>query len=559
MTRCQLLRRVATVCLTVLLSACGGGSHESTCLANLLAGDLVITEIMANPLSSDEGKEWFEIYNHTSSSLDLTGVQVASARADGSGEQVMVIGGATTAAGDYYVLGGMVSAVKPAYVDYPYGAALGGLRNSSGKLILRCGKALIDEVIYLEAKDGLALQFDGSLQPDAAANDDSLSWCDARVEYEAGSFGSPGAPNTACGNVPPTSCKEGENVRDIVAPHAGDLIITEFMSDPTQVADNTGEWIEVYVTRNVDLNGLKLGASAEQWKDQVVALECVPAAAGTHLVFARTTDGGLNGGLPRADGTFSFTLANSAGSAALGFGDELIDAVTWNSTHAGASSALEPTLTDPTENDNPDYWCAGSAAYGAGDLGTPGAPNPSCGITPAGKCSDGGNLRDQRLPAAGDLVISEIMSDPSQVTDAVGEWFEVYVARDLDLNRLQVGKTQGTVDFTLPGGECLAVAAGSHVIFAASLDSGENGGLPRADYLLSFGLTNSGGSLFVGFDGTLLDAVTYTAATAGTAWSLSSSKLDPAENDLAANWCPAAATYGAGDHGTPGGANPSCP
>src|SRR5690606_14739309 len=46
------------------LSACGdgGGGREGGC-ESIIAGDLVVTEIMANPPGPDSGSEWFEIYN----------------------------------------------------------------------------------------------------------------------------------------------------------------------------------------------------------------------------------------------------------------------------------------------------------------------------------------------------------------------------------------------------------------------------------------------------------------------------------------------------------------
>jgi hypothetical protein len=543
----------------LVAGACGKGAEKGGCKSPLLAGDLVITEIMANPQGSDEGKEWFEIFNHTTSTLNLAGLQLVASRADGSGEEFHTVAEGQIAPGAYFVFGGMVPAVKPAYVDYTYGADLGGLRNSSGRLALRCGKSLVDEVVYLQAKEGIALQFDGARAPDAAANDQTDLWCDAKTEYETGSFGSPRAPNQPCGSIPPTSCKDGDSVREIVPPQAGDLVITEFMADPSKVADTAGEWFEVYVNRDLDLNGLKTGNSPDAWKDNITALECLRVRQGSYLVFARSADANTNGGLPKVDRLFTFTLANTSGSIALGYGDQLLDGISYSSSRAGASTSLEPTLSGADLNDNPAYWCAGSTPYGLGDLGSPGAANPSCGITPEGKCREGGQLRDLRAPQAGDLVITEIMADPAKVSDTAGEWFEVYVARDVDLNHLQVGRTAGTVDLTLPGGDCLAVASGTYIVFARSLDSGQNGGLPRADFAFSFGLTNSGGSLFVGYGGQVLDSVTYGTAQAGKSWSLDGGKLDPALNDEATNWCAGKDVYGLGDLGSPGAQNPACP
>ncbi|RME28014.1 MAG: lamin tail domain-containing protein, partial [Deltaproteobacteria bacterium] len=378
---------------------------------------------------------------------------------------------------------------------------------------------------------------------------------------EPGALGSPGLPNQPCeSNLPPTSCREGDSVRDVVAPQPGDLVITEVMPNPSAADDATGEWFEVLVNRDVDLNGLKMGKSAASLDEQLVSLTCLRVTAGTYLIFARTEDGTANGGLPWVDFTFDFGLTNSGGGLALGYGEVLLDEVSWSSSHAGKSLALEPSLTDPQQNDNQAYWCEGQQPYGAGDLGSPGQQNPDCGITPEGKCREGGSLRDQRIPGPGDLVITEIMADPSAASDASGEWFEVYAVRDLDLNHLQIGKTFPTVDLELPGGDCLPAAAGSYVVLARNSDPASNGGLPSVLATFDFGLTNSGGSLFIAFGDQLLDAVTYGAATAGASSQLDAARIDPASNDDPAAWCttPAGNTYGAGDRGTPAAANPSC-
>ena len=74
--------------LAVFLAAgCnGGGGGGDKCESGLMAGDLVITEIMANPAGRDEGGEWFELYNPSASGVDLTGVKIEAARADGTGQ-----------------------------------------------------------------------------------------------------------------------------------------------------------------------------------------------------------------------------------------------------------------------------------------------------------------------------------------------------------------------------------------------------------------------------------------------------------------------------------------
>ena len=39
---------------------------------------------------------------------------------------------------------------------------------------------------------------------------------------------------------------------------------------------------------------------------------------------------------------------------------------------------LDPDHLDADSNDDGAYWCAATTAYGDGDLGSPGEPNPDC-------------------------------------------------------------------------------------------------------------------------------------------------------------------------------------
>src|SRR5690554_1307610 len=55
--------------LLVLLSFCFG----------LLYADIVINEIMIDPVGADEGYEWIELYNNSDEAVDLSGWKIQSA------------------------------------------------------------------------------------------------------------------------------------------------------------------------------------------------------------------------------------------------------------------------------------------------------------------------------------------------------------------------------------------------------------------------------------------------------------------------------------------------
>ena len=83
----SLLFRAGAAAFATALTACGPSvDPPSACEAELLAGDLVITEVMANPAGEDAGQEYIEFYNASGAALALGGVTLVVARADGSQE-----------------------------------------------------------------------------------------------------------------------------------------------------------------------------------------------------------------------------------------------------------------------------------------------------------------------------------------------------------------------------------------------------------------------------------------------------------------------------------------
>lgn len=575
----------------VLLAGCGphwagDGLEIPACPAGLLPGELVITEVMASPGDDAGGAErpgdgpgeWIEIFSAAGAPIDLRGVVITVDDGVASSPRRHVIGAARIEPGAYFVLGRDRAQLTAVPVDYAYGEALGPLPGDGARVTLRCDVIEVDAVAYPAAAPGAAVGMDGAQAPDAMANDEVARWCAASQEFAPGLLGSPGASNQVCagapGDVPPDpdACEEGGAVRAIVAPAVGDLVITELMPNPEAVPDAQGEWLELYVARDVDLNGLTLGADAGDAGDIVIAgTACVRAAAGSHLVLAASMDPATNGGLaPIAE--LAVGLRNTSGALTIGRGQSVLDTITWTSAPAGASLALDPAYRSPVHNDLAERWCASAAMpYGSGDLGTPGAGNAPCnqppptdggpgdpgdsgpgpGEPPAGMCDDAGVLRPIVPPPPGTVRITEIMADPAAAPDSTGEWIELRFGAAADLNGLELGKTPGQVLATIASPQCLPVPEDARVILARSADPARNGGLPRVDAGLGLALLNGGDALFVGAGGAVLDAVTHGAAAAGVSASL---------DEGGTTWCPSPAgtTYGSGDRGSPGVSNPAC-
>ncbi|MCB9473052.1 MAG: lamin tail domain-containing protein [Candidatus Delongbacteria bacterium] len=161
----------------------------------------------------------------------------------------------------------------------------------------------------------------------------------------------------------------------------------------------------------------------------------------------------------------------------------------------------------------------------------------------------------------GDLVVSEILQNPNVVSDAVGEWFEVYNATDNAIDLLGLtfndnGVNTFTVDVSV------VVAPHDYAVLGLNGDTMLNGGV-TLDYVYpgSYNLGNGADAIIILEGATEIDRVEYDG---GTAWpdptGASMYLLDlNSDNNVGANWSTSTTPFGAGDLGTPGGAAPSAP
>jgi hypothetical protein len=330
----------------------------------------------------------------------------------------------------------------------------------------------------------------------------------------------------------------------------GDLVISEIMRDPAKVDDTLGEWFEIYnaATRGYDLAGLTVADNA----GQVAVSQSVVIPSGGYVVFARSAGG--NGGVsPHFVYGNALQLANAADVIRLSVPPTVIDEVSYDGAGAfplvpGASMSFRSAPPNAGGNDIAGNWCAAGTAFGAGDMGTPGAPNGGC-------------LKRTEDMVPGDLVITEIMANPNAVDDALGEWFEIKNTTSLAFN-LQglVVRDDGVDTFTVPN--TLLMAGNGRLVFGAGSVTDTNGGV-SVNYAYdrtTCQLANGADELVLATT-VVIDQVFYTATfplVAGASMSLSPASETAAANDAAANWCAAATVYGAGDRGTPGAAN-TCP
>jgi hypothetical protein len=181
--------------------------------------------------------------------------------------------------------------------------------------------------------------------------------------------------------------------------------------------------------------------------------------------------------------------------------------------------------------------------------------------------------------AAGDLFFSELGIKPGTVTDANGEWFEVYndSGGQVDLDGLYVYESNSTGsfngDFTVSGE--LLIESGGYVVFGSNDDTATNGDVPvdyEWDNTSDIKLNNQGETLAMAESSSLtvvFDDVTWDGGNASTDYwpdttvggdtlNLDSGHFDADQNDHPGHWCVPTGTFGDGDYGTPGAANESC-
>jgi len=158
-------------------------------------------------------------------------------------------------------------------------------------------------------------------------------------------------------------------------------------------------------------------------------------------------------------------------------------------------------------------------------------------------------------PQAGTLVINEFMADPNAVTDANGEWFEVYNRGASAVSLLNYRIASGN-DAGVTITSSVSVPAGGYVVLARVASSATNGGVTAA-YAYGTGITLANTSDWLSLRdaaGATVDSVAWTSTTAGAAWGVKDASLSNSTVSTT-NWQLQTSIFGAGDKGTPNKAN----
>jgi len=116
-------------------------------ITDLVPGDLIITEYLANPVGvADTDAEYFEIYNRRGETIDLTGLVI---RDDGSNE--FAVDSLSIGAGEFAVFSNGNGVTLGFDVDFNYGRAL-ALTNGADEIVLSQSDGT--EIFRLTYSDG---------------------------------------------------------------------------------------------------------------------------------------------------------------------------------------------------------------------------------------------------------------------------------------------------------------------------------------------------------------------------------------------------------------------
>lgn len=169
-------------------------------------------------------------------------------------------------------------------------------------------------------------------------------------------------------------------------------------------------------------------------------------------------------------------------------------------------------------------------------------------------------IEDNDHPAVPNIVINEIMQNPSAVSDDKGEWFELYNndTQAVDINGWII-KDDGTDYHVINNGGPLTIDPGNYLVLGINDTMSVNGGV-HVDYMYDhFILGNGSDEVVLVYSDSIteVDRVNYDNGATfpdpnGKSMELKNPNYD---NNVGSNWDVSSSPYGDGDLGTPGAKN----
>ncbi|MFT7580907.1 MAG: hypothetical protein ACI9MR_002581, partial [Myxococcota bacterium] len=493
-----------------LASPCGASPGAANCAWQAAQNDastVVITEVMANPLSERSG-EYVEVYNLGTTTVDLAGWVLD----DGDSTDMLTgwEGGATTIApGSYGIIldpnfaADFVIAADATWLTITASATLGNALSTNDPIALRDSLGAHVDAFGHPSDPGNGVSIE-RISPDAG--DVASNWVPSRCE----TGGSPGSGT--CGVVAPPDT-------------ARTIAITEVMANALD--EDTGEFIELYNFGDaaVDLAGWQIDDG-----DKREALRAFDAGAtallqpgafalvldseyvdgtytiGSNVLRLRTPDSSTASGLATTD---PITLYDTAGNAA----------ASWSSPF-NPGNGVSAEQVDPTVGDVASNWIASSCNASPGAL----------------TCDTGTPLEERPLMPTG-IVINEVMANP--LNEGTGEFVELYNAGDVAVSLRTLAISDGSARDPLYADGTALLQPGQYAII---LDSDYVSGYAIPDDVLvartfdkhlGNGLSTADTVTLYGPDDVVLS--TYgNPANPGNGWSRE--RISPTAPDTGSSW-----------------------
>jgi len=153
------------------------------------------------------------------------------------------------------------------------------------------------------------------------------------------------------------------------------------------------------------------------------------------------------------------------------------------------------------------------------------------------------------------VMITEIMANPSSVSDSYGEWFEIMNMTDstIDIHGWSIKDLQGDEHEILSDQMTIPVLPDEYFVLARNGDQTLNGGI-NVDYEYDgFSLSNTEDEVILqDISGAIVDEVNYSSGwpfSSGVSMEIHDLLVD---NQLSENWFYSTMAYGNGDLGSPG-------
>lgn len=554
-------------------------------------GDLVITEILQNPSGTDTGKEWFEVFNVSQETFDLKGLTVS----DMAQDQFTVETSLVVAPGESVVFGpnGNAATNGGVAIDYIYSGFT--LANGDDEIRLTWGETTVDEVAYdggpnFPNPDGTSMQ----LAPEsisAAANDDGSAWCEGKVPFGDGDFGTPGEMNTPCKEI---FCDDNQDddyngLTDCYDPtcqgiagcgeiQCGDELDNDNDNKPDCEDDDCSGADECVDTDqdgvpdikdicpigndNVDLDQDGLPDDCEiGWAGDVWPLQSEPVSSSQDVtIYLQIYKLGVTNLVGPGEGVIATLKYKTAMfpdylTKSMEFNKDVGDNDEYKATVSSFDlvNTSELTVEFELEYVHPSFDGLGVQYIYNGPIKDQ-AQNEAPLIYTVQAAGE--------PPSPGDIIINEIMRDPEAVAETAGEWFELLnkTFKNIELAGLVISDDGGQ-NFTV--NSSVVVGPFQTAVFTINGDSQANGGVTE-DYVYpsSFRLANGEDEIIIMSGGILIDQVKYGTGfptTPGASMKLDKNFSSAAENDVGANWCASTTPMTGGDKGTPGIPNGTCP